>query len=210
MIQKQKNYRQAFELACQEIQSLDPAAMAARSGASYDVKNGAEELTLVFFGDPYVISFPDIRIASPKKQTISLVTRIMLLHYLMHADGTEPRGDLVPYKDIPGGMLYAGVFERRVTDPLLRVFGRIPERFLQAGLAMGGEARALGDISFSVTVLPRVPITFVFWRGDEEFPPSIQTLFDRVIGSYLSLEDIVVLGEMTSKRLIVRSSDRTP
>jgi len=206
MIQKQKHYRQAFEVAREEIQSLDPAVMAAHSGAGYRVRNGNKELTLTLFGNPYTITFPEIEIASSEKQTISLVTRIILLHYLIRADGTEPKNALIPYKEIPGGMMYAGVFQRRVTDPLTATFGQAPERFLQAGVAMGGETAGFGDVSFSLGVLPRVSITFVFWRGDEEFPPGIQVLFDRSIDRYLSLEDVVVLGEMTSKRLIARGS----
>ena len=206
MIQKQKHYRQAFQVACQEIQSLDPAVMAARSGACCHVRNDRKELTLVFFGDPYTITFPEIEISSSRRQTISLVTRIMLLHYMIRADGTEPGGDLIPYKEIPGGMAYSQVFERRAVDPLVSIFGQHPERFLRAGIALRGEQAAFGDVSFSLNVLPRVPITFVLWRGDEEFAPSIQVLFDRTIDRYLSLEDVVVLGEMTSKRLIARGS----
>ncbi len=206
MIQKQKPYRKAFELACQEIQSLDPAVMAARSGAHLQVRGGKKELTLVFFGAPYSITFPEIEIVSSTNQTISLVTRIILLHYLIRGDGTESRGDLVPYKDIPGGMGYAGVFQKRVADPLIGVFGNDPEGFLRAGIAMGGEEAVYGDVSVSLKVLPRVSITLVLWQGDEEFPPSIQFLFDRSVDRYLSLEDIVVLGEMTSKRLIARGS----
>lgn len=206
MIKKQKHYSQAFEVACQEIRSLDPAVMAARSGSHYHVRNGKKELTLVFFGDQYTITFPEIGIASSRKRTISLVTRIILLHYIIRADGTEPREDMIPYKEIAGGMMYAGVFQKRVADPLISAFGQDPESFLQAGIAMGGEEAAFGDISFSLRVLPRVSITFVLWRGDEEFPPSIQVLFDKSIDRYLSLEDVVVLGEMTSKRLIARGS----
>ncbi len=208
MIKKQKCYRKAFEVACEEIRSLDPAVIATRSGARYRVRSGIEELTLVFFGDPYTLVFPEIEISSPTKQTISLVARIILLHYLLRADGTEPRGDLVPYKEIPGGLMYAPVFQRRVVDPLLSEFGQVPGRFLRVGTALGGEEANFGDVSFSLRVLPRVVITFVLWEGDEEFPASIQVLFDRVVDRYLSLEDIVVLGEMTSRRLMAGELQR--
>ena len=205
-MQKQKHYHQAFEVACQEVRALDPAVMAARSGADYRVRNGKKELTLVFFDAPYTITFPEVEITSSRRQPISLVTKIMLLHYVIRADGTEPKNDLIPYKEIPGGMTYAGVFQKRVVDPLIGLFGYDSERFLQAGIAMGEEGATYGDVSFSLTVLPRVSITLVLWKGDEEFPPSIQVLFDRSIDRYLSLEDVVVLGEMTSKRLIARGS----
>ena len=205
-MRKHKNYQQAFELACGDIQSLDSSTMTARTGAVARQTNGHTEITLAFLGASYTVTLPQVEIASAEKKTISLVTRIMLLHYLIRADGTPEKGDLIPYKEISGGLMYAGVFERRVVTPLLNGFGQAAERFVQAGMAMGGEAAALGDVSFSFRVLPRVPVTLVLWKGDEEFPPWIQVLFDRSIDRYLSLEDIVVLGEMISKRLIARGS----
>jgi len=206
MIPKHKSYRQAFEKALQEIRSLDPQVMAARSGCAYRERGGGSELILDFFGIPHTVTFPGVEILSPAKKTISLVTKIMLLHYLIRADGTAERNDLIPYKEVPGGLMYAGVFERRVAAPLISAFGQDPQQFLRAGMAMGGESRSFGDVSFLLRVLPRVSVTLVLWKGDDEFPPSIQVLFDRSIDRYLSLEDIVVLGEMTSKRLTARGS----
>jgi hypothetical protein len=206
MIPKHKSYRHAFEVAVQEIRSLDPQVMADRSGCTYRKREDGAELILNFFGVPHTVIFPEVEILSPLKKTISLVTKIILLHYLIRADGTAERNDLVPYKEVPGGLMYAGVFERRVAASLITAFGQDPQKFLRAGVAMGGESQGFGDVSFLLRVLPRVSVTFVLWQGDDEFPPSIQILFDRSIDRYLSLEDIVVLGEMIAKRLIARRS----
>jgi hypothetical protein len=43
---------------------------------------------------------------------------------------------------------------------------------------------------------------YVLWEGDDEFPPNAQLLFDASVGHYLSLEDIVVLGQMTTRRML--------
>ena len=98
------------------------------------------------------------------------------------------------------------MFARRVTDPLERRFGNSAKGFRGAGLKLGGEPLDVGDGSFVVSVLPRVPLEFVFWEGDDEFPPKIQLLFDAAIDHYLSLEDIVVLGQLTTGRLIHQST----
>jgi len=205
-LKKQKSYQQALEMAIKEIRSLDPVRMAEQSGGFYEEKGGKPAITLLFWGAPYCITFPEIQISSPEKYIVSLVTRIVLLHYLIRADGTERKGEPIPYKEIPGGMMYAPVFQKRVVDPLVRVFGNDSEAFLQAGIAIKGERTRFGDISFVLKALPRVSITFVLWRGDEEFPPSIQILFERSIDRYLSLEDVVVLGEMAARRLIAQKS----
>jgi hypothetical protein len=63
----------------------------------------------------------------------------------------------------------------------------------------------IGDASFILRAFPRVTLQYVLWQGDEEFPPSAQLLFDACVDHYLSLEDIVVLGQVTTGRLINRS-----
>ena len=203
-LKKQKYYRQAFDLACQQIKVLDPRERAEKSGAHLErgPKRKAGRISLSLFNARYVIDFPDLLITSTDKKVVSLVTKIVLLHYLIKADGRPLSHQLIPYKEIPGGMLYAGVFARRAVEPLIPVFGQSQERFLEAGFRMGGRKAEYGDVSFVLMALPRIPMTYIFWKGDEEFPPTIQLLFDKSVEGYLSLEDIVVVGEMATSRLI--------
>jgi hypothetical protein len=114
-------------------------------------------------------------------------------------------GKWVGYKDIPGGLLYASVFERRVTNPLAKKFGNSKKVFAQAGLKMGGRPVEIGDTSFILQAFPFVPLQHVLWEGDDEFPPKVQLLFDSSVDHYLSLEDIVVLGQLATGRLIHQS-----
>ena len=179
---------------------------AKKAGANYEKGKGVEKITLHFFLEPYHIQFPQLEFYSPSQKVISLVTRILLLHYLIRADGSSLAGEWVAYKDIPGGFLYAGVFARRVTDPLQRRFGKSANSFKETGIQSGGEPVEIGDASFILHAFPYVPLQYVLWEGDEEFPPSVQLLFDASVDHYLFLEDIVVLGQVTTGRLIHRSA----
>ncbi len=203
-LKKRKYYRQAFDLACQQIEGLDLREMAEKSGAHLEKASEGKvgRISLSLFNSRYVIDFPDLLITSTDKRVVSLVTKIILFHYLIKADGRPLSGQLIPYKEIPGGMLYAGVFARRTIEPLIPVFGQSPERFLDAGLRLGGRKAEYGDVSFVLMALPRIPMTYILWKGDEEFPATIQLLFDKSVEGYLSLEDIVVVGEMATGRLI--------
>ena len=205
---KQKNYQQAFDLASISIAERNLEERAEKAGAGYQKNQGGEEISLSFFSEPYVIRFPKIEFYAPTQKTVSLVTRVLLLHYLLRADGNPVSGKWVSYKDVPGGLLYAGVFSRRVTEPLARRFGRSASRLQEVGIGLGGESAGVGDASFTLGVFPRISLQLVLWEGDEEFPPSVQLLFDASIDHYLSLEDIVVLGQMTAGRLIQRSTAR--
>jgi hypothetical protein len=205
-LSKQKNYQQSFDLACASIQGMNLEERAKKAGADYQKGGDGEKITISFFSEPYHLQFPQVEFYSPSKKVVSLVTRILLLHYLIHADGYSLTGKWVAYKDIPGGLLYADVFERRVTEPLQRKFGKSAKWFKETGVQSGGEPVEVGDASFILRAFPYVPLQYVLWEGDEEFPPSVQLLFDASVDHYLTLEDIVVLGQVTTGRLIHRAT----
>ena len=204
-LSKQKNYQQSFDLASASIEKMNLEERAKKAGADYQKGEDGEKITIHFLSEPYHLRFPQKEFCSPSKKVVSLVTRILLLHYLVRSDGNPLTGKWVAYKDIPGGLLYAGVFARRVTEPLERKFGRSALWFREAGMKSGGEPVEIGDASFILHAFPRVPLQYVLWEGDEEFPPSVQLLFDASVDHYLTLEDIVVLGQVTTGRLINRS-----
>ena len=67
---------------------------------------------------------------------------------------------------------------------------------------LGGKEEEYGNASFTLSAFPRLPITFILWEGEEEFPPSIKVLFDQSIHTYLPLEDIVVVSKMAATRIL--------
>ena len=203
---KQKNYQQSFELACASLKEMDLEERAKKAGADYQKGEDGAKIIIDFFSEPYHIHFPQIEFYSPSKKTVSLVTRILLLHYLIRADGSPLTGKWEGYKDIPGGLLYAGAFARRVIEPLVRKFGNSAKWFKEIGKKLGGKSVEVGDASFILHAFPFIPLQYVLWEGDEEFPPSVQLLFDASVDHYLSLEDIVVLGQMATGRLIHQST----
>jgi hypothetical protein len=54
----------------------------------------------------------------------------------------------------------------------------------------------------TIKAFPRVPLTVVLWKGDEEFPAAASILFDSSITDYLPVEDIIELSETTVWRLV--------
>jgi hypothetical protein len=203
---KQKNYQQAFDLACALLREKDLKERAEKAGAGHEKDQEGEEILISFFSELYTLHYPLMEFSCPGKKTVSLVVRVLLLHHLLHADGSPVTGKWVAYKDIPGGLLYAGVFARRVTEPLVKKYGKSAKSFREAGTRFAGEVAGVGDASFCLQAFPRVPLQYVLWEGDDEFPPSVQLLFDSSIVHYLPLEDVVVLGQITTGRLISLSN----
>ena len=155
-----------------------------------------------YFDEIITLKIPEFLFKSSKGVNVTLVTKIITLHYINTANGSLPGVDRISYGDIPGLAGYLPVFEQRVTRPLITAFGFDKYVFLETGAAMGGIKEDYGDASFTLHALPRIPITYILWEGDEEFPPSLKILFDPSITGYLPLEDITVISKLASTRII--------
>lgn len=200
---KQSNLDIALKIAKEEFARRDPKEMAEKAGGECKTTVPSNSLiSLRLLGQEYTLVHPDGEIESTYHHKTGLVAHVLLLHYLLHASGKSLNDELVSYKDIPGGDKYFSVFKKRVEVPLLNAYGENPEGFGKACLGIGGERVDMGDISFRFQAFPKVFITYIFWKGDEEFPASLQVLFDSSVSSYLPLEDIVFLSEMLSWKIV--------
>lgn len=199
---KQKVYKKVYDIACEELLRADIQERCNAAGISYEGSSGNCHIEILFFNEIITISVPDFTFKSSKDANITLVSKIILLHYLIKASGARLGGELIPYEDIPGLGHYYPVYEKRVLKPLQNAFGHDRYTFLEAGLSLSANVEEYGDASFTLHALPRIPITFILWEGDDEFPPLIRTLFDPTIPGYLPLEDIVVISKLASTRIL--------
>ena len=200
-----EDFETALRYAREAFVRIDPAGLARRCGAC--IGNPAEEqkrISLEFLDRTYEITHPDgnVRYAGESESTPPLWEQIINLHYLNHAEGRPLAGELIAFDSIPSGPFYRSAFERRTAGILLRVFADKPEALEACAERIGAKPNDLGDVGFTVNAFPRVPITVVFWRGDEEFAARANFLFDASIASYLPTEDITLTSQMLAIKLV--------
>jgi hypothetical protein len=201
-LEKQKSYKKVFDLACEELRNADLVERLRNASVTYKVENDQYVVESLFFEETIIIEIPRFTFRSMQGSNVTLATRILILHYLLKASGEALGQDNIPYEDIPGCRPYLPVFERRVVRPLTSAFGFDRDLFRSAGEALGATPESYGDASFTIHALPMVPLTFILWEGDQEFPPSVKVLFDTSIDTYLPLEDITVLSKLAAVRII--------
>ena len=189
-------------MACADLLSLDVRGKSRDAGVLYREESTRAAVEVPFFDEVITVETPGLSFVSSKNATVNLVTKIIILHHLIKASGQPLTGDQISYEDIPGTRSYLPVFQTRVTKPLVSAFGYNRDAFLESGLAAGGKQEEFGNASFTLSAFPRVPITFILWEGDEEFRPSVKTLFDPSISAYLPLEDIAVISRLATVRII--------
>ena len=135
-------------------------------------------------------------------EEVPIRDKVLILHYFNTSRGTQPAGRLIAFKELPEGIVYAPTFDKRTIKPLLNYFGREPHLLLDAAKKFGGCQVEHGDVAVTINAFSRVPITIVLWRGDGEFAPEGNILFDASITDYLATEDITRLCENITWRLI--------
>lgn len=196
------DYQQALELGRNALKQGSPDLLARRSGTEIRRdEEGKTSFLIPFLNDEVFLTWPDLlflRGRSGKEPAIQ--QQIILLHYLMgtwQSHGAPVTGEWIAFQDLPDGRFYLDAFQRRAKIPLVQAFGERPEMLLDlAGTAFGATPLAQGDFAVQVKVLPLVPLALVLWKGDEEFPPDGNILFDRNIAGIFSAEDIAWLSGM--------------
>ena len=131
---------------------------------------------------------------------------LMVLVYLTEAKDIKPTHTWVSEKDLRGGTTFFRGPHSLLVEELQHLYGKHPDTFLSAGRRLGGSEILYGDKGFSLEVFPKVPLAYILWRGDEEFPPRVGVLFDSTIEFHLALDVIWCLVAETSRRLAGLSS----
>lgn len=203
----QRNYEYghelAYKLACEQLAKVDIDQQCLRSGARCRVIDSQKAIILEYLNQSYQIVFPDTYISLIDiEQAVPIRDKILILHYFTQAKGTPLTNRIIAYKELPEGANYFPTFSKRAIKPLLDHFGREPERLIDAAGKLGGHKVDYGDVAVTINAFSYVPITLVLWRGDEEFNPEGNILFDSTISDYLPTEDINILCETISWRLV--------
>lgn len=212
----QKNYELAYglalKLAGEKLASRrDIAEQCRRSEANYEISGSTTIIYTKYLNRTYCVALPDIAVSpAGSRDEVELRDKVLILHYLEQAKGTPLTNKLIAYQELGEGAVYYPSFFQRAVRPLVEYFGPAPSRLLPAAKEFGGTAANYGDASVIIPAFSRVPITIAIWKGDEEFPPNASILFDETVLDYLSAEDINVLCQTLTWRLVKSLKSNEP
>lgn len=177
--------RRAWEL----LAAGSPGPVCARTGAAFDAVTG--DFRVASFGQHFTVHPGARRIGALAPGGAALLERhadllrLSLLWYLVRATGERPTGTLVNPARIPGGDLFARGTHVLPLDALAAGYTTHPAAFIAAGAALGGRPVPFGDAAVELPALPRVPVTLLLWRADDEFPARADLLFDATAPRHL-------------------------
>jgi len=196
----EEGFELAYELACKKLMGMNLEDLCRRTGAHPFDQN---RITLTYLNQTYLIDLLKGEINLKEvEEKVPIKDRILILHYLTQARGTPFTHKLITYIQLQGGKFYCPAFQQRTLQPILRSFGEKPEGLLKVAKKIGGHPSGYGEVSVSIDPFPFVRIVISLWRGDDEVPPGGNILFDKNIKDYLTAEDITVLSETLTWKLI--------
>lgn len=189
----------AYQETVKRFVRLSHTDILPRTGAGY--RDGV--YVIEYFNDKYCIdeSGRVFRADSPAAE-VPFNDRTLILQYLCEASGLPPRGRWLSFLELPDGAHHYAPFQTDAINPLARTLGDHPDEFKLAALRYGGKQLDLGDISFMIPALPKLPLAVVLWEGDDEFPARANILFDSVAETHLTTAALWVLGVELARKIL--------
>jgi len=187
-----------------EVSLLGQSDLCKRSLASFDKCTRSARLRVI--DEEYLVRIQERRIvrilSDGSEEETDWFSRLLLLQYLLNAKDLPLSGRLRSPHEFKGGELFFSAPSHHVSfEPLIQKFGS-PQRFVEAGLSLGGRSIPYADEAFQLNVLPRIPLAYLVWAGDEEFGPRISVLFDETAEHHLPIDALWVAILVSNRRFL--------
>ncbi len=172
---------------------------------SLAVESPPNGLILSVLGREILVDMDGSCLKSPKagswEKVGDTLLELLILVYLLKAGPDSLKKELISVQELKDAHFFRGPHELRL-GPLLTRYGQDPKGFKEAAESLSGEALDLADISYCIPALPKVPLYYLLWEGDDEFEPRISVLFDRSVEKHLSADAIWGLVNLVSEALV--------
>lgn len=127
---------------------------------------------------------------------------LLTLLYFNRVRRIHPLGrDMVAAHDLREAHYFKGRHALPLA-PLLARFENDSAGFREAAEFLGGAPVDMADAAYRLHPFPRVPLVFLFWRGDDTFEAKFSVLFDRSIQETLSASAIWSLVQWVALALV--------
>jgi len=197
---KQDAQQQAVQLARAKLAKVDFKTRCdmLELGAVRD-----NQLQLRVFGNDMLLGGSDLELqivssGAPAK----LGDQILLLHYLLSEVPMERTGDLITFRQLPGGQFYWEPFLSRSVRPLVKRIGNDLNLLRKNLDRFDWQLAPLGDLAARVHTLGKLEVTLVYRQGDEEFSPTAEVLFDSCVKRIYGAEDVAFMASRICLGLI--------
>lgn len=161
-----------------------------------------QALTITHFGRTFRLDCQSGTITAADGGDASIYERLNIYTLLGYCqEGAHLTGQWVPFRDVRGAGPFAPAFDKSVLQPMAATFSGKVNALRDAALAMGGMPLPHSDAGFLLHAFDCIPMQFLFWDGDDEFPAQANILFDSGVTGFIHVESTVSLASVGIARL---------
>lgn len=161
-----------------------------------ELKSEGDYLTIRHFGRKYGIH-RQTGVIVPVGGNHAVSNTVKLNIYTLFgyvSPSAKLRYEWVGFEDLKGTSPFAAAFKKGIIEPFARTFAGHTDRLQLAMEAMGGKKLAFSDMGYQVDAFECIPVRFLFWEGDDEFPAQANILFDSSATEFIHGESIVSIA----------------
>ncbi len=194
--------RRADELR-NDLFQRDLNQLAELTATSLRTENDPAVFEFLFWGKPVLFSSADFIARDPESQhPLPAIHQAMILYYFHSSKGSPTTGKWISFSELADGQFYNAAFQGYTAGKLAQYFQKDYEKFETRNEELCGVRVDFGDGAFRYQILPQIAILIVYWKGDEEFPPSYKILFEDIADYHLPTDGCAILGSMLVGKLI--------
>jgi hypothetical protein len=183
--------QEAIRLAREALarKDLERAAMLGGLEIAEDGK-----LLIQMLGEELRVSPASLEVKTRTGEATHAYHELLVLRYLATEREIHPTVEWISFRDLPGGAFYHEPVAGRTTRLLLKVFGNHIEGLRAALARYLCKETGPGDLGMEIEAIGKLKILLVYRLGDEEFPPTLDLLYDRAIASVFHTDEVAALA----------------
>lgn len=187
----------------EDLLQRDVNQLAELTGTTLTKENGDGVFEFLYWGKPVVFSSSDFLAKDPETlRPLPPIHQAMILYYFHSSKGSPATGNWISFSELADGQFYNSAFQGYTAQKLTHYFQMDYDKFETRNGDQGGIKVEFGDGAFRHQILPQIAILVVYWKGDDEFPPSYKILFEDIADYHLPTDGCAILGSMLVGKLI--------
>ncbi len=196
----------AFQKAYEQAINIDPTQAAKNCGFDFYGSKDSGYFTFNFLSREVRLEFPRFTgIFQDNNQEIDKFFITSMMYYLSTSDGRNLTNNWVSYAGLPGGQQYVSAMRNYTGNLLVKSFVNDTESLRRAAESLGAVTSDIaGDLSLKFQLFPKAPLALVYWKGDDEFEPRADFLFDESAPHHLPSDCYAVLCSWLTGQLLSR------
>jgi len=177
--------------------------LAELTGTKLRTEDGESVFEFLYWGKPVQLSSRDYLARDPESQhPLPPIHQAMILYYFHSSKGSPATGNWISFSELEDGQFYNSAFQGYTANKLTQYFQSDYDKFETRNKDQCGERVNFGDGAFRYQILPQLAILVVYWKGDDEFPPSYKILFEDIADYHLPTDGCAILGSMLVGKLM--------